>query len=67
MIYNGVPWLSAERAAEAFDNPRVFAYDLESHPQGLLTAMDLFGHKVTLLDHQTVVATWMQERSRRGR
>ena len=64
LICDGMPWLTAERAGEAYSDPQAFANDLETHPQGLLTALEMYGEVTTVHDHQTVVVTWLEERSR---
>lgn len=61
LICDGHPWLTSERAGEAYDNPQVFAHDPMTHPQGLLTAMEMYGCTFTVQDHQMVVVTWMAQ------
>lgn len=63
MICDGMPWLTAERVGEAYDNPQEFSHNLKTHPQGLLTTLEMYGDDISVRDHQTVVVTWMKDLS----
>ena len=62
LICEGVPWLSSERAAEAYDDPAAFARDVQTHPWGVLTALEMWGDDFSVHDHEVIRITWMEER-----
>jgi hypothetical protein len=64
LICNGIPWLTTALAAEAYDDSAAFAHDPMTHPQGLLTALAMYGRQVPAQDHEMVVVAWMDERNR---
>jgi hypothetical protein len=62
MIEDGIPWLTADRAAEAYDDPTKFAHDTQTHPWGLLTALEMWGDDFPVYDFQVIRISWMEER-----
>ena len=63
LICNGIPWLTADRAAEAFDDPMAFARDHDTHPRGLLTTLEMWGGEFSIRDLQVVLMSWHKERN----